>query len=110
MFGNLGNMFEQVQKAQQDMNRIQSELKNKKVEASVGGGKVVATANGCQQIVKIHVDPELVSSPEDINFLEDMIVAAVNQALEKSKELLQSEMSQLTGGLDINNIMKMFQK
>ena len=108
MFGNLGNMFEQMQKAQQDMARIQSELKNKTVEASVGGGKVVATANGCQQIVKIHIDPEVLR--EDADFVEDMVVAAVNQALEKSKTLLQTEMSQLTGGLDFNNIMKMFQK
>ncbi|WP_372368872.1 YbaB/EbfC family nucleoid-associated protein [Candidatus Uabimicrobium sp. HlEnr_7] len=105
-----GNMFEQMQKAQQDMAKIQNELKNKTVEASVGGGKVIATANGCQQIVKIHIDPELLSSGEDADFLEDMTVAAVNQALEKSKALLQTEMSQLTGGLDFNNIMKMFQK
>lgn len=103
-----GNMFEQMQKAQQDMMKIQSELKNKTVEASVGGGKVVATANGCQQIVKVHIDPELMS--EETEFLEDMVVAAVNQALEKSKNLLQTEMSQLAGGLDLNNIMKMFQK
>lgn len=103
-----GNMFEQMQKAQQDMMKIQSELKNKTVEASVGGGKVVATANGCQQIVKIHIDPELMG--EETEFLEDMVVAAVNQALEKSKNLLQTEMSQLAGGLDLNNIMKMFQK
>ena len=103
-----GNMFEQMQKAQQDMMKIQSELKNKTVEASVGGGKVVATANGCQQIVKVHIDPELMS--EETEFLEDMVVAAVNQALEKSKNLLQTEMSQLAGGLDLNNMMKMFQK
>ena len=103
-----GNMFEQMQKAQQDMMKIQGELKNKTVEASVGGGKVVATANGCQQIVKLRVDPELMG--EETEFLEDMVVAAVNQALEKSKNLLQTEMSQLAGGLDLNNIMKMFQK
>ncbi|BBM83091.1 YbaB/EbfC family nucleoid-associated protein [Candidatus Uabimicrobium amorphum] len=103
-----GNMFEQMQKAQQEMMKIQSELKNKTVEASVGGGKVIATANGNQQIVKVHIDPELMA--EDPEFLEDMIVAAVNQALEKSKNLFQKEMSQLTNGLDVNNIMKMFQK
>lgn len=104
-----GDMFQQMQKAQQDLVKIQSELKNKTVEASTGGNKVTVIANGCQQILKVNIDPDLIKDPEDLDLLEDMIVGAVNQALEKSKSLAQKEMGQLAGGLDMNNIMKMFQ-
>lgn len=124
-FGEFGNqMFEQMQKAQENLSKMQEELKNKQVEGSSGGGKVIATVNGRQELVKIVIDPEVVDSdPEEVALLEDMVVAAVNQAMKKSQSLMQGEMGKLTGGLDLNslnnmmpggmdlnNIMNMFKK
>lgn len=107
--GNLGNLFASVQKAQQNLEKIQEELKNLHSEGSAGGGKVKVLANGKQQIVKITIDPEVVlPGADDIELLEDMIVAAVNQALEKTKQLAENQMSNAAGGLDLEKIQNMF--
>ncbi|AXA35549.1 MAG: YbaB/EbfC family nucleoid-associated protein [Candidatus Hydrogenedentota bacterium] len=94
----------QIQKMQKElqerMEKIQEELKTKTVEASSGGGMVTAIANGNQEIVGIKIKREAVDE-EDIEMLEDLIVAAVNLALEKAKELNQEELSKLTGGLKL---------
>ena len=82
------------------MAELQAELENVEVEGSAGGGMVKVTANGKNQITSITIDPEVVD-PEDVEMLQDLILAAVNQAAEKSQELQAQQMSELTGGLNI---------
>jgi len=94
----------QIQKMQKElqerMERVREELKQKTVEAFSGGGMVTAVANGAQEIVAIKIRPEAVDV-NDLEMLEDLVVAAVNMALEKSKELNEEELSKLTGGLKL---------
>jgi DNA-binding YbaB/EbfC family protein len=98
--GQLGNMMKQIQKMQAKMEEMQAQLENEMVEASSGGGMVTVTANGKQDIMEIKIDPEVVD-PEDVEMLQDLIVAAVNQARQKAAELQNEKMSALTGGLNI---------
>lgn len=101
--GNMGNMnklMKQVQKMQKDMEKLQDELMEKTVEATAGGGVVKAVANGKKQLVSIELDPEIVD-PEDIDMLQDLILAASNEALQKAEEMVAKEMSKLTGGMNI---------
>ncbi len=100
MMGNMGKMMKQVQKMQADMMKVQEELVNKTVEASSGGGMVKVVANGKQEIVSIEINPEAVD-PDDVEMLQDMILAAVNEALRQSQEMVAREMSKVTGGLKI---------
>lgn len=96
----MGDMFKQVQKMQQKMTELQEELESMSVEGTSGGGMVKVTATGKGEITRIKIDPEAVD-PDDLEMLEDLILAAVNQAREKSTELQQEQMSKLTGGLNI---------
>jgi hypothetical protein len=96
----LDNIMKQAQKMQKQMMEIQEELANKTVEASVGGGVVTVVANGQQEILSVTIDPEVVD-PADVEMLQDLIIAAVNEAHRKSQELMNTEMSKLTGGLKI---------
>ena len=89
-----------AQRVQREMGRVQEELAKKNVEGSAGGGMVVAVANGRQQLVSLRIDPEIVDR-EEIAMLQDLVVAAVNQALGNAQALMQSEMSKLTGGLSL---------
>jgi len=89
-----------VQKIQQEMARIQEELGSKTVEASAGGGMVNVVANGHQEIVSVRIDPQAVD-PNDVEMLQDMVVAAVNEALRQARELAAQEMAKVTGGLNI---------
>ncbi len=98
--GNLGNMMKQLQEVQARMAQLQEELANKTVEGSAGGGMVTVIANGKQEIKSIRIDPGVISL-NDIEMLQDLIVAAVNQAIEKSREMMAEEMSKLTGGIKI---------
>ncbi len=100
MSKNFGNLFKQAQKMQAEMIKIQNEAAEKKVEASVGGGMVTVVANGKQEILSIEIDPEVISSG-DTDMLKDLIIAAVNEALRKSKELFTDEVGKLTGGMNI---------
>jgi DNA-binding YbaB/EbfC family protein len=100
MVKGIGNMMKQIQKMQQEMEKIQEELANKTVEGTAGGGMVKVIANGKQEILEIKIDPEVVNK-DDVEMLQDLIVAAVNQAREKAQELANEEMSRLTGGLKI---------
>ena len=96
----MGNMMKQAQKLQSKMLKMQEELAGRTVEASAGGGMVKVVANGRQQIVSIAIDPEVLD-PEDVDMLQDLVLAAVNDALTKSQEMVSSEMGKLTGGMNI---------
>ncbi|RKX25812.1 MAG: YbaB/EbfC family nucleoid-associated protein [Candidatus Zixiibacteriota bacterium] len=98
--GGLGNMMKQVQQMQAKMAEIQEELAQKEVEGSAGGGMVKVVANGKNEIVSITIDPEVVD-PNDIDMLQDLIAAAVNQTFQKIQELQAEMMSSVTGGLNI---------
>ena len=98
--GNLNNMIRQAQKMQQDMMKAQEELESKTYEAASGGGVVNAAVSGRKELLSITIDPEAVD-PDDVEMLQDLIVAAVNEALRKASEDAASQMSRLTGGLNL---------
>ena len=100
----MGNMMKQAQKLQSKMLKLQEEMAEKTVEASSGGGMVKVVANGRHQLLSIQIDKEVVD-PEDLEMLQDLILAAVNDALLKSQEMVTGEMSKLTGGLNIPGLM-----
>jgi nucleoid-associated protein EbfC len=95
-----GNMMKEAQKLQQQMAALQEEVGKRTVEATAGGGMVTVVANGRQELVSIKIDPEVVSK-DDVQMLEDLVLAASNEALRKSRELVQQELGKLTGGLKI---------
>ncbi len=99
-FGNMGNIMNQAKKIQDRLASVQEEMALKTIEGSAGGGMVTVTANGRQEIVSLKIEPEVVN-PEDIEMLQDLVQAAVNDALRKSQEMVQQEMSKITGGLKI---------
>lgn len=98
--GNFGEMLHQVQNIQQNMAEVQAELEKKTVEASAGGGMVNVKVSGTMQVTSIKIEPVAVN-PEDIQMLEDLVTAAVNEGLRKAKDLLKEELGKLTGGLPI---------
>ena len=100
MGGNMNNMIRQAQKMQQDMMKAQEELESKTYEAAAGGGVVTATVSGKKELVSVAIDPEAVD-PDDVEMLQDLIVAAVNEALRKASDDAASQMSKLTGGLNL---------
>ena len=101
---NMGNMMKQAQKLQAKMLKMQEELGEKTVESASGGGMVKVVASGKQKIVSIDIEKEVVD-PEDIDMLQDLILAAVNDALAKSQEMVSTEMGKITGGLNIPGMM-----
>lgn len=96
----IGKMMKQVQKLQGEMAKLQEELAQRKTEATAGGGVVRAVVNGRQEVVALDIKPEAVD-PEDVEMLQDLIVAAVNEALRQSRDMVAREMGRLTGGLGI---------
>ena len=100
----MGNMLKQAQQLQARMLRLQEEMAEKTVEATAGGGMIKVIANGRQQILSIQIEKEVVD-PDDVEMLQDLVVAAVNDALQKSQEMVGAEMSKLTGGLNIPGLM-----
>lgn len=98
--GGLGDMMKQVQQMQAKMEQMQAELEKAEVEATAGGGMVKIIANGKHDILSITIDPEVVNK-DDVEMLQDLIVAAVNQAHQKVQELQAEQMSNITGGLKI---------
>jgi DNA-binding YbaB/EbfC family protein len=96
--GNIANLMKQAQKMQKDMAKLQEELQDREVEASAGGGAVTVIASGKKEIKEITIKPEVVD-PDDVEMLQDLILAAVNEALRKAEEMVSSEMSKITGGL-----------
>ncbi|MCU0556783.1 MAG: YbaB/EbfC family nucleoid-associated protein [Desulfobacterales bacterium] len=101
---NMGNMMKQAQKLQAKMLKMQEELAEKTVEATAGGGMVRVVANGRQQIVSILLEKEVVD-PGDVEMLQDLVLAAVNDALAKSQEMVSEEMGKLTGGMKIPGLV-----
>ncbi len=95
-----GNMMKEAQRLQAQMAQLQEEVGKRTVEATAGGGMVTVVANGRQEIVSVKIDPEVVSK-DDVQMLEDLVLAACNEALRKSRELVQQELGKLTGGLKI---------
>jgi len=96
----INKMMKQVQEIQAKMVRLQEELGERTVEATVGGGAVKVVANGRQEVLSIEILPEAID-PEDVEMLQDLVLTAVNEALRQSREMVAGEMSKLTGGLKI---------
>jgi hypothetical protein len=96
----LGNIMKQAQQMQARIARVQQELELKEVEATAGGGMVTARANGKQQLLELKIEKDVVD-PEDIEMLQDLVLAAVNEAIKKSQDMIQEEMGKVTGGMNI---------
>lgn len=97
---NYGKMMKQMQKMQAEMGRVQEELGREQVEATAGGGMVKAVVNGKQELVSIEIKPEAVD-PEETDLLQDMVLAAVNEAMRQAQELAAKKMGALTGGMGL---------
>jgi DNA-binding YbaB/EbfC family protein len=100
----MGKMMKQAQQLQSKMMKLQEELAEKTIETTSGGGMVKVVANGRQQVVSIQIEKEVVD-PDDLEMLQDLILAAINDALIKSQEMVSGEMSKLTGGMNIPGLM-----
>ena len=97
---NMQVLMKQAQKMQEKIQKAQDELKDKTIEASVGSGIIKVVFNGAQELVKIEINKEAVD-PDDVETLQDLVLSAVNAGLTKSKEMVQEEMGQITGGMNI---------
>jgi len=100
----MGKMMKQAQQLQSKMLKLQEDLADRTVETTSGGGMVKVVANGRQQVVSIQIEKEVVD-PDDLEMLQDLILAAINDALIKSQEMVSGEMSKLTGGMNIPGLM-----
>lgn len=100
-FNQLQSLLKNAQDLQAKMHQAQEELSEKTTEGSAGGGMVVATVNGKQELLSLTIDPEVLTS-NDTQMLQDLIVAAVNQGIKNSRELMQQELSKMTGKLGLN--------
>ena len=98
--GNIQQLMQQAQRMQQQMAQKQAELAEKTVTAQSGGGMVTATVNGAHELLELSIDPDVID-PEDKEMLEDMVVAAVNQAMQQAEEMAQQELGKLAGGMNI---------
>ena len=94
------NMIKQAQKMQQEMLRMQEELESREFEAKAGGGVVTAVVSGKREVLRLTIDPEAVD-PDDVEMLQDMVVAAVNEALRAAESAANANMSKLTGGMSL---------
>lgn len=98
--GNMQGMMKKVQKMQKEMQKMQEELKTKTVEATVGGGVLTIVMNGEKNVESVHIDPSIINA-EDVEMLEDLVVAAVNEANQKVDDMMAQEMSKITGGMKL---------
>ena len=101
---NIQNLLKQAQKIQSQVTQMQAELGERRIEASAGGGMVTATVNGRQELIALRIDPQVVD-PNDVEMLEDLIVAAVSEALSRASEMAAEEMKKLTGGLALPGLL-----
>ncbi|MEA3508866.1 MAG: YbaB/EbfC family nucleoid-associated protein [candidate division NC10 bacterium] len=99
-----GDMMKQAQRMKAELERIQEEAAEKRVEGSAGGGMVTVTADGRGEIVAVRIDPEVAQSG-DLEMLQDLIIAATNEAMRRARELLSTEMGRMTGGLNLPGLM-----
>lgn len=97
------SVVKQAQKMQLQISRVQEEMADREIEASVGGGAVLAVVNGRQKLVRLSINPEAVD-PEDVESLEDLIMSAINLANENASKMIQTEVNRITGGLHIPGI------
>ena len=97
---NIGNIMKQAKKMQEKIGRLQAELETKTIEAQSGGGMVRVIVNGKFEVVSLKIEKDVVN-PEDIEMLQDLVTAAVNEGIRKSQEMASSEMAKITGGLGI---------
>lgn len=100
MKGDMGKMMKQLQQMQAEMAKVEKELEDDKVEASAGGGMVKVVVSGKQQLLELKIDPAAVD-PEDVELLEDTIIAAVNEAMREAQELAAKKLGRLTGGMGL---------
>ena len=100
MQGQIKNLMKQAQQMQAKLAKVQDELKQKEVEASAGGGMATVTVNGAQEVLSIRIEREI-GNPDDVGMLQDLVCAAVNEALKKSRDMMSQEMAKVTGGLGI---------
>ncbi len=98
--GGQANMMKRIQQMQEEMTRVQQECEAAEYSASAGGGAIDVTVNGKHQVVSVKIQPDVVD-PEDVEMLEDLLVAAVNEAMRKADETMEREMGKLTGGMNI---------
>ena len=98
--GGMGNIMKQAQMMQKRMAQLQQELEERRIEATSGGGMVKAVVSGKQQLIALTIDPKAVD-PEDVEMLQDLVMAAVSEALKQSQKLAEEEMGKITGGLNI---------
>ena len=98
--GNMGKMMKQAQEMQAKMMKAQEELATKEVEATAGGGAVTVRMNGKQDVISVKISPEVVD-PQEVEMLEDLMVAAYREAKKKAEDLAKEELSKATGGMDI---------
>lgn len=101
--GNMQQMMKQAQKMQENIGRVQAEVEEREVTASSGGGVVTAVVNGKKELKSITIKPEAVD-PDDVEMLQDLVLAAVNQALKDADEMMQAEMAKVTGGLNLGGL------
>lgn len=97
---NMNNLMKQAQKMQKQMEKTQAELENKEVTATAGGGVVEVVVSGKRELKSITIDPEVVD-PDDVETLEDLVMAAVNEGLRQAEELTSKEMAKVTGGMGL---------
>ena len=101
---NFGNIMKQAKKMQERMMELQEELAGKTVEATAGGGMVAVTVNGKFEVLSLRIEKEVIN-PEDVEMLQDLIIAAVNEGIRKAQEMSASEMAKITGGMQIPGLM-----
>jgi len=103
MGGFNNNMLKQAQKMQQQMLQMQQEMESKEYEATAGGGMVTAAVNGKHELLRLSIDPEAVD-PEDVEMLQDMVIAAINEAMRKADADASANMGKFTGGLNLSGL------
>ena len=103
----LGDLMKQAQKMQEQMGKVQEESKKKTIEASAGGGMVVATVSGAMELVSLKIEKDVVN-PDDLEMLQDLVVAAVNEALRRAQQMVSEDMGKITGGMNIPGMGNLF--
>ena len=98
--GSMSKMIKQAKQVQEQIIKMQEELKEREIETSAGGGAITVRVNGKQELLEIKISPEVVD-PDDIEMLEDLVIAAVNEGIRQSQEMVSTEMAKITGGFNI---------